>query len=142
MTAEQVLDLYEDTRARLRALATEATRRPKITTRAEVMRPLFTHDHEAVAAGIGRADDDARNAFFRNNLPEDSDLPATLVTSAAPLSRREEGVRASLHLADLKSLRDRKRPRETLSWDQLWANAKACGPGAKAAVIAMTEVVP
>ena len=48
LTPQAVLDLYEDTRRRIAAQADEAARRPRLTTAAEVMQPLFLHDAAVV----------------------------------------------------------------------------------------------
>ncbi|TNE87481.1 MAG: MFS transporter [Deltaproteobacteria bacterium] len=75
MNAEQVVDLYESTRRRLRALADEATRRPKLETAEAVIEPLFFHDPEVIAAKLPRPSAEAR-AFARP--PEDEDRPRHL----------------------------------------------------------------
>lgn len=79
LTPEQVLALYEETRERLRALGREAVKRPKLTTREQVMEPLFTHDDERIAAGVRVAPEEARQAAFgRAGLPEASKRPRHL----------------------------------------------------------------
>jgi 2-oxoisovalerate dehydrogenase E1 component len=70
MRPEQVVELYEDIRARLRALGDEAVRRPKITTREEVIEPLFQHDPDAVAVSKV-ASSDSRSQYFDGRLPEE-----------------------------------------------------------------------
>jgi len=77
LTPDEVLALYEDAWERLGALAREATRRPKLSTREEVSAPLFRHDPIAIAAAVGRGDDEARKAFH-GELPEQSDRPRHL----------------------------------------------------------------
>jgi 2-oxoisovalerate dehydrogenase E1 component len=78
-TPEQLTALWHGTRRRLRALADEALRRPKLVTREEIVRPLFRHDEHAVAAAAAaRADDTARRAAFGATLPEDEDKPRHL----------------------------------------------------------------
>jgi 2-oxoisovalerate dehydrogenase E1 component len=59
MDRKGVLDLYEATRRRCFAAAEEADRRPKITSLAEVIRPLAPFTPDAVMAEAGRAADAA-----------------------------------------------------------------------------------
>ncbi len=73
LTPDEVLALYEDTRARLGALAGEAARRPRLQTAAEVMAPLFVHDAEKVHNHVAIAPDAERARIFPRGLPEDSD---------------------------------------------------------------------
>ncbi|MEQ1566675.1 MAG: thiamine pyrophosphate-dependent enzyme [Myxococcota bacterium] len=78
MTPSEVLGLYEDTRARLRALAVEAVRRPKLTEVAEVIRPLVRVDAAATAAAGGRsASAEVREGAF-GALPEADARPRHL----------------------------------------------------------------
>ncbi len=77
MTPDEVLALYDDTRARHAALGAEAMRRPQLTTREQVMRPLFFHDADAVAHAIPRVPDDVRQAQI-GELAEASDRPRHL----------------------------------------------------------------
>ncbi len=71
LTPQQVLDLYEETRARVRALGQEATRRPKLTSAEQVMAPLAPYDADLVAAEARRAPDaEARERFWDGRLPE------------------------------------------------------------------------
>ena len=75
LTRDEVLALYEDTRARVHALGQEAVRRPKLTSAEEVMAPLAPYDADAVAAEAARAPDaEARERFWNGRLPE-SDRP-------------------------------------------------------------------
>ena len=73
LTAEGALTLYEETRARIAALGDEATRRPRLTSAAQIMAPLAPHSAEAVAAEAARPSADAasRRAFFGHRLPEE-----------------------------------------------------------------------
>jgi 2-oxoisovalerate dehydrogenase E1 component len=80
MTSDQVLALYEGTRARLRALADEAVRRPKLTDAATIVAPLAPTDDAAVreqARGLV-ANDAERNRVFSGQLPEVQDRPRHL----------------------------------------------------------------
>ncbi|MCP4807147.1 MAG: MFS transporter [Proteobacteria bacterium] len=70
-TPDQILALYEELRSRIGSLAEEVTRRPKITTAEQVVEPLAPWDDDAVRAHLGRADEDARRAFWGARLPED-----------------------------------------------------------------------
>ncbi|HET9485350.1 MAG TPA: thiamine pyrophosphate-dependent enzyme [Xanthomonadales bacterium] len=62
MRADEVLALYESTRARCFAAAEEADRRPRITTLAEVVRPLAPYSPESVAREAARSAEPARRA--------------------------------------------------------------------------------
>src|SRR5690606_16313001 len=53
---EEVLDLYEATRARCFAAAREADRRPRLETLEQVMAPLAPYTPDAVRAEAERAD--------------------------------------------------------------------------------------
>jgi len=77
-TPEAVLALYDDTRARLTALAAEAAARPKLTTAAEVAAPLFRHDTKEVAVAAARTADPAARAEAFGRLPEDESRPRHL----------------------------------------------------------------
>jgi 2-oxoisovalerate dehydrogenase E1 component len=73
MDKDAVLELYEATRKRCLAAAEEADRRPKITTLAEVIRPLAPLTPDAVVAEAARAADaDTRIKVFGSEarLPE------------------------------------------------------------------------
>lgn len=79
LTPNEVLELYEDTRARLRALADEAVRRPKLVTREEVVASLYRHDPDEVASGVVVAPPEVRaEAFGAAGPPELSDRPRHL----------------------------------------------------------------
>jgi 2-oxoisovalerate dehydrogenase E1 component len=69
LAPDDVIALYDDTGNRLRALAEEAVRRPKITTRAETVRAL----HPPVTPISLPAADPARREEVHGELPEQSD---------------------------------------------------------------------
>jgi 2-oxoisovalerate dehydrogenase E1 component len=75
LTADEVMALYERTRARLRAMGREALTRPKIVTAEEVMQPLFQHDPERIDRAIPLVDEARRKTLFKTGLPEASDRP-------------------------------------------------------------------
>ena len=66
LTPDDVLAMYEETRATLRRMGDEAKRRAKITTRSQVMEPLF--QERPVAAMV--APEARRLEVFKNRLPE------------------------------------------------------------------------
>ncbi|MGC6494164.1 MAG: thiamine pyrophosphate-dependent enzyme [Myxococcota bacterium] len=66
LTPDDVLAMYEETRATLRRMGDEAKRRAKITTRSQVMEPLF--QEQPVAAMV--APEARRLEVFKNRLPE------------------------------------------------------------------------
>lgn len=79
MSGDEVLGLYDDTRRRLRALADEAIRRPKLTTRAEVTASLVRPDPAASAREAAVcAPEDLRLAVFGGALPERESRPRHL----------------------------------------------------------------
>ncbi len=79
MLPETVLSLYSNTRSRLRALADEAVRRVKLTTRAEVMSALTVHAPDAAEAAAQKAAPEAvRREHFGGALPEDAARPRHL----------------------------------------------------------------
>jgi 2-oxoisovalerate dehydrogenase E1 component len=78
MTPDEVVALYDETRERLNALADEAVRRPKLTTREAIVAPLFRHDAAVVAASIPVAAPEARAAAHGGALPEDDTRPRHL----------------------------------------------------------------
>lgn len=79
MAPEDVVALYDDTRSRLRALADEAIRRPKLVVREQVTTSLVRHDPEVVrTAAAVHASDEARRTAFGGALPEDEDRPRHL----------------------------------------------------------------
>ncbi|MCB9793524.1 MAG: MFS transporter [Alphaproteobacteria bacterium] len=70
-TPEQLIELYEETRERVRALAVEAASRPKLTSPTQVIAPLAPHDPVAVHAEARRQPEpEARAAFWGGRLPE------------------------------------------------------------------------
>lgn len=78
LTPDQVIELYESCRRRLRAMGDEALRRPPLTSRDEVRRPLFLHDPPAIDAAIAPASDEARRRVHSPTLPELDDRPRHL----------------------------------------------------------------
>jgi len=80
MTPHDVQALVEDHRSRIRALAEEAVRRPRLTTREAVMAPLAPHDPQVVAetARVRVASEEARRACFGGVLPEEEERPRHL----------------------------------------------------------------
>jgi 2-oxoisovalerate dehydrogenase E1 component len=79
VTPDEVVALWQGTRRRLRALADEALRRPKLVTREQVMAPLYRHVPDVVAvAAAARAPDEARAAAFGATLPEAEGKPRHL----------------------------------------------------------------
>jgi 2-oxoisovalerate dehydrogenase E1 component len=78
LAPDQVLSLYESTRRRIRALAREAVRRPKLSTRHQVMASLTEHVPEALGAAVRTANPEARRSVFPNRMPEDEERPRHL----------------------------------------------------------------
>jgi 2-oxoisovalerate dehydrogenase E1 component len=71
LSRDDVLGLYEETRARVHALGQEAICRPKLTSAKQVMEPLAPYDADAVAAEVARLPkDSARERFWAGRLPE------------------------------------------------------------------------
>src|SRR5690606_39885359 len=73
MSKDEVLALYESTRAKCFAAAEDADRRPRLSTLEDVMAPLAPHTPDAVAAEAARvADGEARAKAFGGEakLPE------------------------------------------------------------------------
>ncbi|MCB9685087.1 MAG: MFS transporter [Alphaproteobacteria bacterium] len=68
LTPDEAVGLWESTRVRLRAMADEALRRPKLTTREAVVAPLFRQD-PATVARVPVAPEERRQAAF-GTLPE------------------------------------------------------------------------
>lgn len=78
LSAERCIALYEETRARVDALAEAATRRPKLTSRDQIAAPLAPRDDALIEAEVARTvDREARAAFWGAGLPEE-DRPAPL----------------------------------------------------------------
>ena len=75
---EEVLGLYEDTRARFTGMGREAAARPVLTSAEEVMAPLARHDADAVRQAIPAQPDAARLAVHGRELPEASERPRHL----------------------------------------------------------------
>ncbi len=78
LTADTVLELYEQTRTRLAAMANEGRARRTISSAEEVMAPLYSHDAEVVAAAVPVAEDSARDAHWNGRLPEAQERPRHL----------------------------------------------------------------
>jgi 2-oxoisovalerate dehydrogenase E1 component len=75
-TPDMLRAIVRDTRARVTAAAEEATRRPRLTTRAEVMEPLAPYDEEKIRACADEPIDAARRAELWNDaLPEAAKSP-------------------------------------------------------------------
>jgi 2-oxoisovalerate dehydrogenase E1 component len=75
-TPETLGAIVADTRARVLAAAEEASRRPRLVTRAEVMAPLAPWDEAKVRAEASRAGDpEKRRALFGDALPEQAKSP-------------------------------------------------------------------
>ena len=71
-----LLALVRETRERVAAAGQEAARRPKLTTRAEVMATLAPHDEGAILADALRPGDPAARAQHFGTLPEKQRSPA------------------------------------------------------------------
>ena len=70
-TPEQILERYEQLRARVRKQADLAARAPRLRDAADVMAPLAPRDAGAIAAEVRRRPDDAaRGEFWQQRLPE------------------------------------------------------------------------
>ena len=76
--------LVADARARTAAAGEEAARRPKLSTREEVMRPQSPWDERRVRARIAEASDgaEARGRFWEHGLPEHARSPAKRTLAA------------------------------------------------------------
>ncbi|MBW3613309.1 MAG: MFS transporter [Chloroflexi bacterium] len=76
-TPDELRDLVAETRARVRAVAEEATRRPRLQTTEEVVAPLAPYHPERVTdrAAHPVLDADARRASFGATLPEEATAP-------------------------------------------------------------------
>jgi len=71
LTPDQILGLYEETRARVHALGQEAIRRPKLTSAKEVMEELAPYDAQLVQTEAQRKPNaEEREQFWRGRLPE------------------------------------------------------------------------
>src|SRR5690606_22697142 len=78
-TPEEIVATYEETRARIHALAEEASERPKLGSAAEVLAPLAPRADPAIAEEVSRPLDPAlREAFWQGKLPE-KERPGPLV---------------------------------------------------------------
>ncbi len=74
---DELRTLVSEIRERVMAVATEATRRPRLTTTSEVIAPLAPDHPQRVAARAAAPlqADDARRETFGGTLPEDARLP-------------------------------------------------------------------
>jgi len=77
-----LLGLVRETRERVAAAGQEAARRPKLTTRAEVMAPLAPYDEAAILAEALRPADAAARAKHFGTLPEKLTSPAKRTLAA------------------------------------------------------------
>ena len=84
-TRDALRDLVRETRARVRAVAEEAARRPKLQTTDEVIAPLAPHHPDAVRrrATSPTATREDRLAVFGPTLPEASTLPTARTLAGA-----------------------------------------------------------
>ncbi len=72
LSPAEVLHIYEETRARVRALGAEATKRPKLTRAEDIIAPLAPFHADLVHAEATRAaDPDVRSRFWGGRLPEE-----------------------------------------------------------------------
>lgn len=76
-TPDELRDLVAETRARVRAVAEEAARRPRLQTTREVVAPLAPYEPQRVAerAVTPLADPAARAASFGAGVPEEATAP-------------------------------------------------------------------
>jgi 2-oxoisovalerate dehydrogenase E1 component len=76
-TTEELRELVADTRRRVMAVAEEAARRPRLTTRADVVAPLAPYHPARVRAKAGEPiiDEADRRASFGDTLPESATIP-------------------------------------------------------------------
>jgi 2-oxoisovalerate dehydrogenase E1 component len=84
-TPEALRALVRDVRARVRAAAAEASGRPKLDSRADVIAPLAPHRPDAVRAAHVVANDARRTEVFGRTLPE-ARASATQHTLAAHIN--------------------------------------------------------
>jgi 2-oxoisovalerate dehydrogenase E1 component len=79
LTGQEVLSRYEESRARVLALAEELANAPRLTSAAQVMAPLAPRHPDAVAAAVAalHADEPQRRRAHGGRLPEDEG-PLTL----------------------------------------------------------------
>ena len=81
--AEMLKDLVRETRARVRAVAEEAARRPRLQTTEEVLASMAPHHPERVRvrAAIPLANLEERTALFGATLPESATAPTSRTMS-------------------------------------------------------------
>ncbi|MGZ8480930.1 MAG: thiamine pyrophosphate-dependent enzyme [Candidatus Limnocylindria bacterium] len=78
-TPDELRDLIRETRARVLAVGEEATRRPRLSTTADVIGPMAPSHPDRVAerARTPLASPEERSASFGETLPEDATLPTS-----------------------------------------------------------------
>ncbi|MGZ8511975.1 MAG: thiamine pyrophosphate-dependent enzyme, partial [Candidatus Limnocylindria bacterium] len=78
-TPDELRDLIRETRARVLAVGEEATRRPRLSTTADVIGPMAPSHPDRVAerARTPLASTEERSASFGETLPEDATLPTS-----------------------------------------------------------------
>ena len=82
-TPEQLREVVEATRARVRSASAEAAARPKLTTVEEIVAPLARCDLErCLTSATGRADAEARERLFAGQLPEHARAPSRRTLAA------------------------------------------------------------
>ena len=82
-TPGELRELVRDTRDRARAAAAEASRRPKLSTRAQVLEPLYRdHGDAEYAAATEPVDPAERERIFGGRLPEDATAPGRRTLAA------------------------------------------------------------
>ncbi len=75
-TPAELAAIRDDARERVLAAAEEAARRPKLTTRAQVLAPLAPYDRDATRAGCAPTrSEQARRELFGATLPEEQTSP-------------------------------------------------------------------
>ncbi len=82
-TPEQLRELVEATRDRVRSASAEAAARPKLSTVEEIMSPLARCDVERCrTSATGRADAETRERLFAGELPEHASAPSRRTLAA------------------------------------------------------------
>jgi len=90
-TARTLLAIRHDVRARVHAAGEEATKRPRLTSRAEIVAPLAPYDEDKVRAAATQPGDPERRAAHFGSLPE----------TATSSTRRTLAAHINHALADL-----------------------------------------
>jgi 2-oxoisovalerate dehydrogenase E1 component len=78
LSPAEVIALYEETRARVRAMGREAITRPKLTSAEQVMQPLFRHDEAAIDHAFPPVSPEQRAGWFPGGPPEHDERPRHL----------------------------------------------------------------